>query len=131
MQTSIQLTDDDIVILPGTGVRVSELYGLTKSDIGFERGYIHVQRQLCRTADKPYFITTPKTSSGNRCIPMTAIVRETFKRIFASRGFPKVEMLVDGCSGFLFLDKDEKLDIYTHTDYETVEQAFRRVAAGF
>ncbi len=186
---------DDIVILLGTGLRVSELYGLTKSDIDFERGCVHVQRQLCQTADKPYFVTAPKTSSGNRCIPMTATVCETFKHILASRGFPKVEMLVDGCSGFLFLDKNGKpkvgmhlqnymrgirkkwvkqygntfpsvtpyvlrhafctdmqragidvkclqylmghsnvsvtLDVYTHTDYEAVEQAFRRVAAGF
>ena len=35
---------DDIVILMGTGLRVSELYGLTRSDIDFERHCIHVLR---------------------------------------------------------------------------------------
>ena len=44
---------DDIVILMGTGLRVSELYGLTRADIDFERHCIHVRRQLCRTAEKP------------------------------------------------------------------------------
>ena len=52
---------DDIVILMGTGLRVSELYGLTRADIDFERHCIHVRRQLCRTAGKPCFVTPPKT----------------------------------------------------------------------
>ena len=52
---------DDIVILLGTGLRVSELYGLTRSDVDFDRRCIHVRKQLCRTADKPYFIAPPKT----------------------------------------------------------------------
>ena len=43
---------DDIVILLGTGLRVSELYGLTRADIDFDRRCIHVRRQLCRTAEK-------------------------------------------------------------------------------
>ena len=33
---------DDIVILLGTGLRVSELYGLTKADIDFDRRCIHI-----------------------------------------------------------------------------------------
>ena len=47
---------DDVVILLGTGLRVSELYGLTKSDLDFDRRCIHVRRQLSRTANQPYFI---------------------------------------------------------------------------
>jgi site-specific recombinase XerD len=96
---------DDIVILLGTGMRVSELYGLTKADIDLERRCIHVRKQLCRTANKPYFITSPKTKSGIRTIPMTDEVYFSFKRVLKARAAPKVEMLVDGCTGFLFLDK--------------------------
>ena len=55
---------DDIVILIGTGLRVSELYGLTRADIDFERHCIHVRRQLCRTAEKPYFVTPPKSKNA-------------------------------------------------------------------
>ncbi len=66
---------DDIVILLGTGLRVSELYGLTKADLDFTRRCLLCEgRQLCRTANRPYFITSPKTKSGIRTIPMTDMV---------------------------------------------------------
>lgn len=77
---------DDIVILMGTGLRVSELYGLTKADVDFERRCICVQRQLCRTADKPYFVAPPKTRSGIRSIPMTDTVYMAFRRVVENRG---------------------------------------------
>lgn len=107
---------DDIVILLGTGLRVSELYGLTKSDVDFERRCIYVQRQLCRTADKPYFVAPPKTKSGIRSIPMTDTVHMAFRRVFEGRGNPKIEMLVDGHSGFLFLDRGERPKVAMHLE---------------
>lgn len=105
---------DDIVILLGTGMRVSELYGLVRSDIDMNARSISVKRQLCRTADKPYFVTTPKTKSGTRKIPMTQEVYEAFKRVISTRPAVKVEMMVDGCSGFLFLDKENKPKVAMH-----------------
>ena len=107
---------DDIVILLGTGLRVSELYGLTRSDIDFERRCIHVRRQLCRTAEKPYFITAPKTKSGIRTIPMTDAVYLALKRVMKNRTSPKVELLVDGHSGFLFLDKSGMPKVAMHLE---------------
>ena len=107
---------DDIVILLGTGLRVSELYGLTKADLDFECRRIYVRRQLCRTADKPYFITSPKTKSGVRNIPMTDTVYLAFRRVLTNRVTPKVEMLLEGCSGFLFLDKDGKPKVAMHLE---------------
>ena len=96
---------DDIVILMGTGLRVSELYGLTKKDVDFKKRLIFIDHQLCRTAEKPYFVKSPKTSSGIRCIPMSDVVYMALKRVVANRQSPTVELLVDGYSGFLFLDK--------------------------
>ncbi len=183
---------DDVVILLGSGMRVSELYGLVASDIDFDRRCIHIERQLCRTADKPYFITQPKTKSGIRNIPMTDTVYMALRRVLRNRTAPEVEFAVDGHSGFLFLDKAGKpkvamhlenymrnmqkkytalhgntlpcvtphvlrhtfctdmqqagidvkslqylmghsnvsvtLDVYTHTDYRAVEQAFEKAA---
>lgn len=107
---------DDIVILLGTGLRVSELYGLTKSDVDFEKRRIHVQRQLCRTADKPYFVTTPKTKSGTRYIRMTDTVYMALKRALSNRVTPKIEMMVDGCSGFIFLDKGGMPKVAMHLE---------------
>ena len=105
---------DDIVILLGTGLRVSELYGLTKKDIDFKKRHIFIEHQLCRTAEKPYFVTSPKTSSGVRCIPMSDMVYMALKRVVANRPTPTVEFLVDGYSGFLFLDKDGKPKVAMH-----------------
>ena len=99
---------DDIVILLGTGMRVSELYGLTKADIDLDRRCIHIRKQLCRTADKPYFIAPPKTSSGIRSIPMTDSVYMSIRRVLLNRGTPKVEMMVDGYSAVSYTH----LDVY-------------------
>ena len=107
---------DDVVILLGTGLRVSELYGLTKSDLDFDRRCIHVRRQLSRTANQPYFISSPKTKSGIRTIPMTDTVYRAFRRVLENRGHPKAEMMVDGYSSFLFLDKDGKPKVAMHLE---------------
>lgn len=184
---------DDIVILLGTGLRVSELYGLTKKDVDFKTRCIFVDHQLCRTADKPYFITAPKTSSGVRTVPMSETVYAALKRVLKKRTASKSEPIIDGYGGFLFLDKpgmpkvamhlenymrnlqkkinriygnafprvtphvlrhtfctnmqqggiDVKslqylmghsnvsvtLDVYTHTDFNAVQEAFRKVAS--
>ena len=107
---------DDVVILLGTGLRVSELYGQTKSDLDFDRRCIHVRRQLSRTANQPYFISSPKTKSGIRTIPMTDTVYMALKRALKNRASPKVEMLVDGCTGFIFLDKAGKPKVAMHLE---------------
>ena len=96
---------DDVVVLLGTGLRVSELYGLTLDDVDFKKRCIFVTKQLCRTAEKPYFVTSPKTNSGVRNIPMSDSVFASLKRVVAERVSPKVEMIVDGYSRFLFLDQ--------------------------
>lgn len=77
----------------------------TKKDVDFKKRLIFIDHQLCRTAEKPYFVKSPKTSSGVRCIPMSDVVYMALKRVAANRQPPTVELLVDGHSGFLFLDK--------------------------
>ncbi len=105
---------DDIVILLGTGLRVSELYGLTKQDVDFKTRCIHIDHQLCRTADKPYFITSPKTASGVRTIPMTDAVYLALKRVMKNRTVSKSERIIDGYSGFIFLDKSGMPKVAMH-----------------
>ena len=105
---------DEIVVLLETGVRISELYGLTISDVDFSKGRLYVRRQLCRTAESPYFITSPKSASGVRTIPLSKAAYDALKHAVANRGTPQVEMMVDGVSGFIFLDKDGRPKVAMH-----------------
>ena len=94
---------NDIRLLLCTGMRVSEMYGLTKNDINLEEGYITVRHQLLRTLDGEYYISLPKTQSGTRAIPINAKTREVLLNIYSNRQNPKAEFFIDGCGGFLFL----------------------------
>lgn len=99
---------DDIILLKETGVRVSELYGITFSDVDLTNRVLHIRRQMGRTADRQWFITSPKSKSGIRDIPLTDEACQAFRHVIANRPQPQVEMMVDGVSGFLFLDKDQR-----------------------
>ena len=104
---------DDIVILLGTGMRISELYGLTQNDIDFRKHRINVEKQLQRTAHGEYYIQKPKTESGIRKIPMSEDVETAFRRVIASRPAPSID-IIGGYTGFLFLDRNGKPKVAQH-----------------
>lgn len=97
---------DGIYILFYTGMRISEFVGLTVKDIDFKENTVKIDHQLQRTSQMQYIIEEPKTDAGVRTIPMTSEVNECFKRIIKNRPKPKVEPMVDGKMGFLYLDKN-------------------------
>ena len=90
-----------------TGLRISEFCGLTLADIEFDKKRIRVNHQLQRTSGMQYIIQAPKTESGVRYIPMTDEVAQCFRTIINNRKAPKVEPMVDGYTGFLYLDKND------------------------
>ena len=96
---------DALVILLGTGLRISELCGLTDTDIDFENRIINVDHQLLRSAETGYYIETPKTKSGIRQIPMSDRVFEALQRVQKNRRGAK-PVIIDGYSNFLFLNRD-------------------------
>lgn len=98
---------DAIYILFHTGLRISEFVGLTVRDIDFKTMSINVDHQLQRYK-KVDHIEAPKTESGVRQVPMTQEVAECFRRILKQRKQPKVEPIVDGYSGFLYLDDNNR-----------------------
>lgn len=108
---------DGIFILFKTGLRISEFCGLTVSDIDFKEMRIKVDHQLQRKRDMSYVIEETKTKSGTRFVPMTAEVAEAFRRIIANRKRPKVEPMVDGLTGFLFLDQNENPMVALHWEH--------------
>ena len=109
---------DEFVVLLGTGMRVSEFCGLTKSDIDFENRRIRVDHQLVRERGGKYYVEKTKTEAGRRFIPMTPEVYESLKRIVTNRKALKVEHVIDGYSGFILLDKDDKPKVALHIENE-------------
>ena len=105
---------DGIYILFHTGLRISEFVGLTIADIDFKNRKINVDHQLQRKRNMEYIIEETKTEAGVRQIPMTDDVYECFQRIVANRKKPKVEPLIGGRTGFLYLDKNEMPMVALH-----------------
>ena len=105
---------DAIFILFKTGLRISEFCGLTIKDVDFRKNVLRVNHQLQRTSKMEYMCTSPKTECGNRNIPMKPEVVEAFKRIIKNRPKPKVEPIINGYTGFLFLDKNGMPKVSQH-----------------
>lgn len=105
---------DGIYILFNTGLRISEFCGLTISDIQFNDMKIRVDHQLQRKRNMEYSIEEPKTESGVRFVPMTEEVAACFRRIIANRPKPTVEPMIQGYTGFLFLDKNGRPMVALH-----------------
>ncbi|HBG7072568.1 tyrosine-type recombinase/integrase [Clostridioides difficile] len=95
---------DEIVILLGTGLRISELCGLT-TKLDMQNRVINVDHQLLKDSEIGYYIETPKTKNGVRQIPMSEDVYQAFQRALKNR--QKAEpIVIDGYSNFLFLKND-------------------------
>ena len=108
---------DEFVGLLVTGMRVSEMCGLTKHQLDFERRRIWVDHQLVRKPDCTYYVEKTKTDSGCRYIPMTDNVVTALKNIIANRQKPTKEWLIDGYSGFLLLDKNGNPKVAMHLEH--------------
>ena len=120
---------EGIYILFHTGLRVSEFAGLTISDIDFANRKINVSNQLQRKRNMEYIIGDTKTGSGTRQVPMTDEVYECFKRIIANRKKPKVEPMIGGKIGFLYLDKNEMPMVALHWEkyFQHIREKYNRI----
>ena len=96
---------DEIIILLGTGLRISELCGLTEADIDLDKQLINVDHQLLKIADVGYYVEMPKTKSGNRVIPMSEKVLEAFQRVLNKRKYAQ-PVILEGYTKFLFLNRN-------------------------
>ena len=108
---------DGIYILFKTGLRVSEFCGLTFADVDFKNKRIRVDHQLQRTRTMEYIIENTKTKNGERFVPMSDEVAACFRRIINNRQKPAREPMIDGHTGFLFLDKNEMPMVCLHWEH--------------
>ncbi len=100
------------------GCASASLWGLTKADLDFDKRRIRVDHQLAKTRGGEYHIEKTKTESGRRFIPMTDRCRESLQNILWKRVPPKVELIVDSHSGFLFLDRKGKPKVALHFEHQ-------------
>ena len=105
-----------VYILFHTGLRISEFCGLTVRDIDLEHRILNIDHQLQRTG-MVLHVESTKTNAGTRKLPMTREVCDCFKAILEARKPPDVERVVDGYSGFLFLDKDGLPEVAMHWEH--------------
>lgn len=92
---------DEVIILLNTGLRISELCGLTLSDIDMRNRSIDVNHQLLKDSEIGYYIELPKTKNGKREIPMAEQTYQAFKRLLKSRE-NVIPFRVENHSNFLF-----------------------------
>lgn len=97
-------------------MRFSEFCGLTLRDLDMENRIINIDHQLQRTG-MTIHIESTKTNTGTRKIPMTEEVYRCFQGILEDREPPTVEKIVDGYSGFLFLDKEGLPEVAMHWEH--------------
>ena len=108
---------EGIYILFKTGLRISEFVGLTLADLDMKNRTITVDHQLQRTSKMEYVIEDTKTTSGTRVLPVTDDVYACFERIIANRKAPKVEPIIGGKWGFLYLDKNGMPMVALHWEH--------------
>ncbi len=102
-----------MVVLFGTGCRISEVVGLRWEDVDYENRLISINHSVVFIGHRKYsdcYVSTPKTESGTRIIPMMDAVYDALHQEFEYQelgGFNTDE--VDGMAGFIFRNRDGKL----------------------
>ncbi|MCO7137502.1 tyrosine-type recombinase/integrase [[Clostridium] leptum] len=121
---------DEVVILLGTGLRISEMCGLTERDIDIGRSLVRIDYQLLRgdadDGEEGRYVEKPKTRKGGRVIAMSTEVAAAFRRVLRRRLGAREHASIGGRKGFLFLNRNGKPRVAA--DYEAV---FRRAVAKY
>ena len=120
-----------ITVLIGTGMRIGECLGLRWSDLDFKKRFISVNHNLVYMRlddeDGNLHINTPKTSAGERSIPMIEQVYDAFREEYEIQqitGFCTQE--IDGYSGFIFTNSSGSITLPS-----AVNCAIRKIVADY
>lgn len=109
--------DEVVYILFHTGMRISEFCGLTLKDIDLENKTVNIDHQLQRISFMEYVIESTKVNTGTRILSIADEVAEMFRVIIEDWPEYKVEKVVGGYTGFLFLDKRGIPFVEMHWEY--------------
>ena len=102
-----------LTVLLGTGLRIGECLALRWSDLDMENRLIYVRLSLAnRQFGKGHIekhISTPKTNSGIRTVPMLDEVYDAFMKEWAEQLYwGNCTEVIDGYSGFVFANINGK-----------------------
>lgn len=111
-----------IQIMIGTACRIGEICGLTWSDVDMKNRTVKITHQMNYeriNGQMKYFISTPKTESGIREIPMTdqvyrAFVEQKKQNMMLGR---TGDYELDGYSNFIFLNSNQRPYNYKSFNY--------------
>ena len=104
-----------ITVLLGTGIRISELRGLSWENIDFDRNQIHIEKQLVyrqwkdddgvkRCYDR---VIDVKTTAADQIIPMSPRVKEALlSERERQKSLPRRDNRIDGYGNWVFLNRD-------------------------
>ena len=122
---------DVFTVLLNTGMRCSELCGLTVHDLDFSQKLIRVDHQVLRDGHGGLYVQRCKTESGERWIPMTQAVESALRRICESRKAEDADIALTDeegrvYTGFLLFNRIGRV----RTAHE-IESAFRIIKKRF
>ena len=109
---------DKYMLLLLTGIRVSELCGLTIGDIDFKQRMLRINKQLLRDEHMVLRVETTKTPNGIRYIPIDDELEVHLKNLIEKRPKVKTEPVVDGHKGFLILDAKKQPVVAMHIEHQ-------------
>ncbi len=114
------------LVLLFTGIRVSELCGLTIRDVDLKNGYINIDHQLIKYGTDPLSICHPKSKSGVRKIPLYKEVVPVFEKLIEQAQHNRSGVEIDGYKDFIFFSSTGRP--YSNID---IDKIFQRAQAKF
>ena len=119
-----------IHVLFWTGMRASEICGLTLDDLDFENRVIYVNKQV-QKQDGVRVVTKVKSKNGIRVIPMTHEVEEALKAEIEKRHLIEEPVLygedgVTAYSGFVFLSTRRRMPMMRENVEEYMKNCIKR-----
>ena len=119
-----------IHVLFWTGMRASEICGLTVDDLDFENRVIYVNKQV-QKQDGVRVVTKVKSKNGIRVIPMTHEVEEALKAEIEKRHLIEEPVLygedgVTAYSGFVFLSTRRRMPMMRENVEEYMKNCIKR-----
>lgn len=107
-----------------TGLRQSELLGLQWSDIDFDSGVIHVQRQLQKRRESSEYFLLPTKNGKDRFVPFPPSVAALFRQMHRQQAIWKMQagLAWKNTQDFVFTVENGE-----HCKHSTVQNNFRRL----